>query len=608
MDHAPRIHTVQTTGAHPLERAYHKVRGHPPGLARRRRDRRLRSKARREPAVELHVAVGERAEKRRRRDPRRRDLRLAGGRAGHARYRRRAGRRDGGAARRGPPAGSRRGFQRLGDRIRRPRRARRVARPPARCARTSAWRFCSPGSSAERRWPGPDSPASAPAVVLRGATVVVALDPPEVVCSDLVIAGGRGPGARRRHPRRPCRRDCTGTLIVPGNVCAHHHLYSALSRGMPYALAPPRGLHGDPPADLVAARPRPRRGIGARLRGPGRARRPPRRDDDDRRPPRLAECDRRLARRHRRRARQAGRALGALLRGDGPRRPGARRGGPRGEPALPAAAISASPAGWWARTPRSHCRTRPSRRALREAADAGVGVHIHVAEDEVDERDCVGRCSERVAGRLAAAGVLTERALLAHCVHVDEAEARLVESSGATVACNPRSQHEQRRRPLAVQPPDGARSRSGPTASAATCWPNRRRASSGAKEADLGTAPEWPLVRLAEGARLVGTGVRRAAARYARARARRRTSACSPMRRRRRSGRQTSPGTGCSASPRGGSATFTWRASSSSKRAARPGSTSPGSPPTRSGTTERLWRRLEETPAHTYDPRRREER
>ena len=35
------------------------------------------------------------------------------------------------------------------------------------------------------------------------------------------------------------RRDCSGTLIIPGNVCAHHHLYSALSRGMPYHLAPP---------------------------------------------------------------------------------------------------------------------------------------------------------------------------------------------------------------------------------------------------------------------------------------------------------------------------------------------------------------------------------
>ncbi len=31
-------------------------------------------------------------------------------------------------------------------------------------------------------------------------------------------------------------------LVVPGNVCAHTHLYSALARGMPYALEPPRNF------------------------------------------------------------------------------------------------------------------------------------------------------------------------------------------------------------------------------------------------------------------------------------------------------------------------------------------------------------------------------
>ena len=72
---------------------------------------------------------------------------------------------------------------------------------------------------------------------------------------------------------------------------------------MPYALEPPRELPPDPPADLVAARPRARRGddprLGAGRRDGGAALR----DDDARRPPRLAERDRRLARRDRRRAR-----------------------------------------------------------------------------------------------------------------------------------------------------------------------------------------------------------------------------------------------------------------------------------------------------------------
>ena len=38
------------------------------------------------------------------------------------------------------------------------------------------------------------------------------------------------------------RRDCSGCLVVPGNVCAHTHLYSALARGMPYALEPPENF------------------------------------------------------------------------------------------------------------------------------------------------------------------------------------------------------------------------------------------------------------------------------------------------------------------------------------------------------------------------------
>jgi cytosine/adenosine deaminase-related metal-dependent hydrolase len=83
-----------------------------------------------------------------------------------------------------------------------------------------------------------DRPGVAPSLALCGATVVVALDPPEVVSADVVLAGDRVAAVGAARPGVP-RRDCSGTLIVPGNVCAHHHLYSALSRGMPYHLAPP---------------------------------------------------------------------------------------------------------------------------------------------------------------------------------------------------------------------------------------------------------------------------------------------------------------------------------------------------------------------------------
>ncbi|HTO26805.1 MAG TPA: amidohydrolase family protein, partial [Gaiellaceae bacterium] len=70
--------------------------------------------------------------------------------------------------------------------------------------------------------------------LLSGGTLVTSLDPASVERRDLVVDGGRiaaeGSGTRR---------DCSGCLVVPGNVCAHTHLYSALARGMPFVLEPP---------------------------------------------------------------------------------------------------------------------------------------------------------------------------------------------------------------------------------------------------------------------------------------------------------------------------------------------------------------------------------
>jgi cytosine/adenosine deaminase-related metal-dependent hydrolase len=73
------------------------------------------------------------------------------------------------------------------------------------------------------------------------------------------------------------------------------------------------------------------------------------------------------------------------------------------------------------------------------ARDSGAGVHVHVAEDEADQGDAEARFGMPVVERLAAAGALDERALLAHCVHVHPAEVGLIVDSGATVAHNARS-------------------------------------------------------------------------------------------------------------------------------------------------------------------------
>src|SRR6266851_3086757 len=73
--------------------------------------------------------------------------------------------------------------------------------------------------------------------LLKSATVVT-FDPPAVAQADLRITGEtiveRSPGLEARGDEEVINLD--GKLVLPGMVCAHTHLYSALSRGMP---APP---------------------------------------------------------------------------------------------------------------------------------------------------------------------------------------------------------------------------------------------------------------------------------------------------------------------------------------------------------------------------------
>ena len=72
-------------------------------------------------------------------------------------------------------------------------------------------------------------------------------------------------------------------------------------------------------------------------------------------------------------------------------------------------------------------------------ADAGVGFHIHVAEDISDENDSVTRYGMRVADRLEANHILGPRSIAAHCVHVNSIEmGRLAETHTNSVH-NPRS-------------------------------------------------------------------------------------------------------------------------------------------------------------------------
>jgi cytosine/adenosine deaminase-related metal-dependent hydrolase len=133
------------------------------------------------------------------------------------------------------------------------------------------------------------------------------------------------------------------------------------------------------------------------------------------------------------------------------------------------------------------------------AGRTGTGVHVHVAEDAVDEADAVARTGGRVVQRLAAAGVLDRTALLAHAVHVDPGEAELIRAAGATVAHNPRSNMNNGvgRTPLGWL---GARVALGTDGIGGDLFEESRTAFLRRREEELGTGPDWALARLTVGA------------------------------------------------------------------------------------------------------------
>jgi putative selenium metabolism protein SsnA len=78
-------------------------------------------------------------------------------------------------------------------------------------------------------------------------------------------------------------------------------------------------------------------------------------------------------------------------------------------------------------------------RAAAEAQGLGIGVHIHAAEDAADERDSLHRSGMRVVARLDHHGLLGDRALLAHGVHLSEEEVALLAERQAALVHNPQS-------------------------------------------------------------------------------------------------------------------------------------------------------------------------
>ncbi len=317
--------------------------------------------------------------------------------------------------------------------------------------------------------------------------IVTALDPVRIVHGDLWVEHGRIAA-----PGRGARIDSNGLLVLPGNVCAHTHLYSALARGMPYALEPPesflqilqrvwwrldRALDADAirASALVG-------GLEALLSGTTTL-------VDHHASPNAIDGSLDVIE-------DALRTLGVrsvlcyeTSDRDGPERAAAgiaenRRfleRVRRDQPSLVRAMVGA------------HAAFTLSDETLAECAELGP-LHVHAAEDGVDAG---------AVTRLAELGALGEDTLLAHGVHLGDKEIALVGEANASVAHNARSNMNNAVGRARVEA-FGPRVALGTDGIGSDMFEESHAAYFRLREDDVGAGIDWPLARLAEGARLAG--------------------------------------------------------------------------------------------------------
>src|SRR5574342_131273 len=73
------------------------------------------------------------------------------------------------------------------------------------------------------------------------------------------------------------------------------------------------------------------------------------------------------------------------------------------------------------------------------AKDASVGCHVHVAEDLADREDSLNKYGMPTVHRLDKMGASGEKSLFIHCVHIDESEMDLIAPTKTSVVHNPES-------------------------------------------------------------------------------------------------------------------------------------------------------------------------
>lgn len=276
-------------------------------------------------------------------------------------------------------------------------------------------------------------------MLLQGATVAT-LDPPLVETAGLRVEGDRiaerGPSLAARSGEEAV--DLSGALVLPGLVNAHTHLYGALARGMPGPRVPPRNFvevlervwwRLDRALDaesvylsgLVGA-------VEAALSGTTLL------IDHHSSPSSIRGSLDEL-----RRAIEEVGLRSALC------YEVTDRNGTEGRDL----GLAENEAFQSVRSPLTrgmiggHASFTLSPESLDRLRDLGQrtggALHIHAAEDTIDLLDCRARYGVGLLERLDAHGLLVARTLLAHCVHLAEAEVAGAHARGCWIAHNPRS-------------------------------------------------------------------------------------------------------------------------------------------------------------------------
>lgn len=275
--------------------------------------------------------------------------------------------------------------------------------------------------------------------VLTGGTVIE-LEPASAEKVDLRVDGGFITGRAPLIQPQPGDEvlDLNGKVVMPGLVCAHHHLYSALARGMPPPAVPPTSFveilervwwrldraldldsihvsatvgaldalyagtttivdHHASPTAIEGSLTRVARGV----------------NDVGLRGILCYEVTDRLG--------QAGREEGLAENARFIQKAQGRFRGLVGAHA-------------------SFTLSHDALLQLRQTVEAtGSALHIHLAEDPSDEKLSFERYGDVPVARLMDHGLLGPRTLVAHAVHLSWPELSLVISTGAWLAHNPRS-------------------------------------------------------------------------------------------------------------------------------------------------------------------------